>query len=61
MALRPRGRATGCPREVQVAHTEREHVAGGHACPRVHADARVGRQVAAEGRHMEGPRVNGPS
>ena len=24
----------------------RGHVAGGHACPRVHADARVGRHVA---------------
>ena len=50
----------------RVAHarrrrrTGRRHVAGGHACPRVHADARVGRHVAGEGRHMEGPRVSGP-
>ena len=27
-------------------HTGRGHVAGGHACPRVHTDARVGRHVA---------------
>ena len=26
--------------------TRRGHVAGGHSCPRVHADARVGRHVA---------------
>ena len=26
--------------------TGRRHVAGGHACPRVHVDARVGRHVA---------------
>ena len=47
-ATRPWGHVAG-PR---VAHarrrwrTGRGHVAGGHACPRVHANARVGRHVA---------------
>ena len=45
MALRPRGRAAGGPREAHVAHKAR-------TCGRrprmstVHADARVGRHVA---------------
>ena len=45
----------------QVAHatlkqrTGRGHVAGGHACPRVHMDSRVGRHVAARGSAGEGP------
>ena len=41
-ALRPRGRATGGPREAQVAHRARTRGRRPHVSTRVHADARVG-------------------
>ena len=52
--------------EPRVAHarrrrrTGRGHVAGGHACPWVHADARVGRHVAGgvAASHASDPSMN---
>ena len=40
VALRPRGRGTGGPREVQVAHRARTHGRRRRMSTRVHADAR---------------------
>ena len=58
-ALRPRGRATSGPREVQVAHRARTRGKRPHMSTRVHADAREGATLQG-GRQMEGPRVSGP-
>ena len=41
-ALRPSGRATGGPREAQVAHRARTRGRRPHVSMRVHADAREG-------------------
>ena len=49
VALRPRGRAVGGPREAQVAHRARTRGRRPHVSARVHADARVGRHVAGGG------------
>ena len=59
-ALRPRGRAVGGPREAQVAHRVRTRGRRPRVYTRDHADARVGRHVAGEDQHLEGPRVSGP-
>ena len=48
-----RGWPTRGPGGAQGADTWQE-------ATRVHADARVGRHVAGEGRHLEDPRVSGP-
>ena len=42
VALRPRGRATGGPREAQVAHRERTRGRRPRVSTQVHADAREG-------------------
>ena len=52
--------------EPRVAHVRRRRrigrglMAGGHSCPRVHADARVGRHVAGEGRIWRAHGLVGP-
>ena len=45
MALRPRGRAAGGPREAKVAHKAQTRGRRPHGSTRVHADARVGRHM----------------
>ena len=54
-ALRPRGRATGGPREVQVAHRVRTRGRRPRVSTRVHADTRVGHHVARGGLAYGGP------
>ena len=46
VTLRPRGRATGGPRDAQVAHRAQTHGRRPLVSTPVHADARVGRHVA---------------
>ena len=60
VALRPRGRAVGGPREAQVAHRARTRGWRPLVSTQVHVDARVGRHVAMGGQHLEGPRDSGP-
>ena len=55
MALWPRGRAAGGPREAQVAHKARTRGKRPRVSTRDHADARVGRHMARGGSAFGGP------
>ena len=54
VALRPRGRTTGGPREAQVVHRARTRGKRPRVSTRVHADAREG-ATWQEGLASEGP------
>ena len=56
MALRPRGRAAGGPREVQEAHRARTRGRRPHGSTRTPVRAPCGEI----GLRLEGPRVSGP-
>ena len=46
VALRPRGRAAGCPREAQVPHRTPTHGRRPRVSTGVHADGREGHHIA---------------
>ena len=60
VALRPRGRAAGGRARSRWRRARADMWQEATRSTRVHVDARVGCHVAAEGRHMEGPRDSGP-